>query len=113
MLKESPIDKMTELKHFSFIRDLPDVKTGGGPCEISHIRKYSNCGIARKPPPNRVLPQAHEEHMRVHSKGELTYWAGETGLRNAIELAELLFKHSGDYQTCLELIRTYRKIIFG
>lgn len=93
--------------HLKFIRTLPCVTSGKvDGIESAHIRMHGDAGMGIKPPDSRVVPLFHMEHKRQHQIGEARFWGNS--LVEAIDLAENLYRHTGDREKCIELIVRFR-----
>ena len=74
-----PADKtqkrIEDEKHLDFIRQLPSVIDGKGPCEACHIRTGSpahrkkRTGMGRKPDDAWTLPMTPAQHRAQHDGG--------------------------------------------
>jgi hypothetical protein len=78
---------------------------------VAHIRKFSNCGIARKPDDDRVLPLCNRCHHRQHSIGEVTFWGGIKGVYKAIDWARKLYDAEDIFEAQRIIVRA-RKDLF-
>lgn len=103
-------DKRREYpKHLAFIRLLPCVITGRMGVDPAHIRtgsathKKKHTGKGEKPSDCWVVPLCREQHDRQHSMNEMAFW-NEAGI-NPFELAEQLFRVSGDLDAGRKIIK--------
>ena len=83
-------------KHLKLIASLPCCVSGVSnqtqACHIRH-RCYS---MGMKPGDNKTIPLWWGEHLRQHEVGEKIFWSEYGGIEKALELAEELYKVSGD-----------------
>lgn len=93
--------RIRDRKHLDWLRELPCVRCSSGGSEASHIRLMSNSGTGLKPSDDRALPLCHRCHMASHS-GEKTFWGFK--IDQAIELAQELYKVTGDRSAAIKLI---------
>jgi hypothetical protein len=91
---------------------LPCVKCQCNDTIVAHIRKFSNCGIARKPDDDRVLPLCNRCHHRQHSIGEVTFWGGIEGVYKAIDWALKLYGARDDIFKAQRIVNEARKDLF-
>ena len=95
-------------KHLKFIRGLPCcMSSSNAPSDPAHISKGSGRGIGIKAGDDCIVPLSHEEHMKQHRIGEVSYWGDK--LEDAQLLAKQLYNSSGDWKTCVGLILDFRR----
>ena len=95
-------------KHKKFIRTLPCcVSFSNPPSDPAHISKGSGRGIGIKASDDRIVPLNHTQHARQHNRGEVSFWNGY--LDEAVILANELYRHTGDWKTCVSLILDFRR----
>lgn len=105
---------MKNEKHLKWLRTLPCCVTGKvGNVVAAHIRKGSGAGMGQKPDDNLTVPLNYWEHSKQHNEGELTYWAGWSGVVKAKQLARDLYKISGNDLAAYRLLRNFRSEING
>ena len=100
--------RIVDEAHLAFIRKLPSVVSGKGPCEACHIRAGSpihrkrRTPMARKPDDAWTLPLTPDEHRDQHSVNEMEFW-----LRHGIDpftLALKLYAVTGDLEAGRRII---------
>jgi hypothetical protein len=115
--KVSKKQRRKEDEHLKFIRTLPCVVTGLRPVEAAHIRygdfrrgKYET-GAGEKPHDMWTVPLHPDQHRKQHSMNERDYWtlAG----KDPLAIAALLWMHSGDEDTCEQIIRAYSSTLLS
>lgn len=93
--------RMIDEAHLAFIRKLPSVLSGKGPCEACHIRygdpvrRKKHTGMGQKPDDAYVLPLLPSEHRAQHNMNEQEFWRAH-GVDDPIGLALLLYGLSGN-----------------
>lgn len=105
--------KIRDKKHLAFLRTLPCVRYGSSPSQAAHIRIGTDGATGMKPSDSYCVPLSHIAHSDQHKWGELTFWSGQMGVEWAVELAQQLYKNSGDRAECVRLISRARKMIWG
>lgn len=93
-------------KHLDFLKMLPCVNCGAGPCDPAHIRFASNAGLGRKPNDDRALSLCRPCHTEQHTIGENRFWGERIG--KAIELANALAVKTSDTDYANMLILRFR-----
>lgn len=95
-------------KHMKFIRTLPCCMSfNNPPSDPAHISKGSGRGVAIKADDSRIVPLNHELHARQHNVGEISFYGD--ALDDAIILADELYRHSGNWKTCVGLVLNFRR----
>lgn len=110
--KLSKKQRQKQDEHLVFIRTLPCLVTGRRPVEAAHIRfgdlrrgKYET-GAGEKPHDMWTVPLHPVEHRKQHSMNERDYWT-LAGI-DSLAIAALLWLHTGDGDTCEQIIRSNR-----
>lgn len=110
--KLSKKQRRKEDSHLAFIRTLPCLVTGKRPVEAAHVRygdfrrgKYDT-GAGEKPHDMWTVPLHPDEHRKQHSMNERDYWT-LAGI-DPLNIAALLWMHTGDADTCEHIIRSAR-----
>ncbi len=101
-------------RHLAFVRTLPCLVLGTwGSTEAAHLRGASPAHrkgmtpMGRKPDDCWVVPLSSGAHRAQHSMNEAEFWR-----RNGIDpfaVAEELFRHTGDHDTCLMILARARR----
>lgn len=109
--KLSKKQRQKEDGHLRFLRSLPCIVTGQRPVEAAHIRygdirrgKYET-GAGEKPHDMWALPLHPDEHRKQHAMSERDYWT-LAGI-DPLAVAALLWMHTGDADTCEQIIRSH------
>lgn len=103
--------------HTDWIKTLPCIKCGRGPCDPAHVRIGNTGGGAGLKPPDRYtvplcksLPQTgYEGCHAVQHKGEVSFWA-ELGV-DPVDIALRLWAVSGDTEQALRTIARAQQTI--
>lgn len=94
--------------HLAFVRKLPCIACGIDNMndyfnDAAHIRIGCFAGISLKSGDDCTLPLCKKHHHAQHQIGEKSFWKNR--LDKTISLAKDLFKHTGNREKCLSLIR--------
>lgn len=103
-------NRIRSRNHRFFIASLPCVKTGlEGQSQCAHISygRYSQS----KSGDNNCIPLSWREHDKQTKKGELAYWGDEETIEIMRQLANELYKNSGDYDLCYSLIMEFNAFL--
>ena len=95
-------------KHLKFIRQLPCVVCQNNiQTEAAHVRfsclevGKRKVGIGEKPDDKWTVPLCVDHHRMQHAWGEKNFW--EVTGKNPIEIAQQLWKHSGNHEAGLRI----------
>lgn len=81
------VPKIRDKKWLAAVREMPCTVCSQSPSDPAHIRKFTDGGTSLKPSDCYILPLCRSCHTRQHSTGEITFWGGEDGVRDAIKTA--------------------------
>lgn len=95
--------------HLKWVKTLPCLICGVSPCDPAHISKGSGSGMGRKADDNRVVPLCREHHIKQGNIGEVSFWYEYGGWEFALRLAKELHNNTEDFNTCVKLIRAWRR----
>lgn len=102
-------ENIVDKDHLRFIASLPCLITGWNDVQAAHIRKGNNAGMAYKSGDNCAVPLSVIEHAKQHSMGdESKYWDKYGGIDKVTELANNIYKVSGNRIAALRLIYEWR-----
>lgn len=112
-VKVSPREKWegNSKAHRALIAKLPSCLSGRTPCDPHHLRIKDERGSGLRARDRWALPLTRAEHDLVHgqafnAKQELA-WFKERGIENPYELANSLWKNSGDLKTMTKIVEAY------
>lgn len=95
-------------QHRKFINSLPCcVSFHNPPSDAAHISKGSGRGIGIKASDSLVVPLFHEQHLRQHQIGEVSFWGDM--LDEAKILSASLYQVSGDWGQGVKLVLNFRR----
>lgn len=100
--------KVRDVKHRRFIASLPCLITGATDVQSAHVRKNNGGGMGYKPSDDCCVPLSCAQHTTQGDIGETEYWKPHGGSERATKLAKELYKHTGDRDRCLQLMREFR-----
>lgn len=104
MLKQKPIRSE---KHRRFIASLPCCVSGvSGQTQAAHIRS-GFFGMGAKPGDDLCVPLSWKEHDRQHKCGERKFWEPYGGIQEAKELAQHLYRFTGNEDMARQLIARF------
>ncbi|MVA98884.1 hypothetical protein GN330_16675 [Nitratireductor sp. CAU 1489] len=105
--------RIVDERHLSFIRSLPSIISGAGPCEACHIRygdplyRKKSTGKAQKPDDAWAVPMTPEEHRAQHAMSEVQFW--NMHRIDPLAVARDLYAHTGDREAAVKIIANARK----
>lgn len=103
--------------HLAFIRSLPSIVSGCGPCEAAHIRagnpmyRKKRTGKGQRPDDAWSVPLTPDEHRDQHQVNETEWW-NRQGV-DPFVVAFKLYQVSGDRPAALAIIREYGRASDG
>lgn len=102
-------------KHRMFIASLPCVCGKVDRTQAAHIRKNNGGGMGFKPDDSHIVPLCCSDpywldgcHDREREIGEKLFWKPYGGTERATRLAKELYNHTGDRETCLQLMMRFK-----
>ncbi len=104
--------RIRDPQHLAFIRTLPSVISGRGPCEACHIRygdpiyNKKRTGKAQKPSDAWSVPMTAAEHRSQHDSNEAKWWAKQ-GI-DPLAVARALYIITGDTEAALLILNRAR-----
>lgn len=107
---------MEHPKHLAFVRGLPCLVKGFGPCDAHHLLKVPERGAGRRADDNHVLPLRWDIHQQLHqaNKRETEFLMEKGGLKvQPIELAEALYAVTGNQAAAEMLINSAKDSLFS
>ena len=106
MLKQK---RIRDKKHLKWIANLPCCVSGvSAQTQAAHIR-HGCYSMGMKPGDDKCVPLWWGEHLRQHEEGERVFWNEYGGIEKALDLAEELYKVSGDDDKGNILILEFRR----
>lgn len=105
--------RIRDERHLSFIRSLPSIISGAGPCEACHVRygdplyRKKSTGKSQKPDDAWAVPMTPEEHRAQHAMSERDFWVSH-GI-DPLAVARDLYAHTGDREAAVRIIANARK----
>jgi len=102
------VKKVRDVKHRRFIASLPCLITGAPGVQCAHIRKGNGAGTGLKSGDDCCVPLSCAQHTLQGERGETGYWKPYGGTERATRLAKELYKHTGDRETCLQLMEDFK-----
>lgn len=95
-------------KHREWVKTLPCIACGCGPCDPAHVRMGTDGGAGLKPSDRFVVPLCRLCHETQH-EGEVSFWAG-FGI-DPVDAANRLWTVTGDTEAGLRVIFRARQSI--
>ena len=93
-------------EHLALIRQLPSCVSGRKPCDPHHLRVTQERGVGMKATDQWCVPLTRDEHDHLHTLGSRRElgWFQERGIENPYDLANALWKQSGDLERMEKII---------
>lgn len=105
--------RIVDERHLAFIRSLPSIISGTGPCEACHVRygdplyRKKSTGKGQKPDDAWAVPMTPEEHRAQHAMSEVQFW--NMHRIDPLAVARELYAHTGDRDAAVRIIANARK----
>ena len=107
-LKYGIPERIRNAKHLKWLSTLPCCRTNHpGPNDPAHISHELGKGTGCKTGDDNAVPLSHEQHMRQHSTGELSFWGPD--IERAKRLAKDLYAMSGDTEKAVFRIFKFQR----
>lgn len=97
-------------RHLRFIASLPCLICGTTEMIQAHHILKTYRGMAMKAGDNEAIPLCYQDHHRLHMSGGETEWLAEKNLPPAKEIADELYKLTGNSDAALEYINELKGI---
>lgn len=106
--KREKISPAAGRRHMEFVARLPCCLTGYHGVQVHHLLRGVVRGTGMRARDCEVLPICPTLHAALHHDGNETRFLESHGLRNAVELAKVLWEHTGDYDYCVNVLKQWR-----